>query len=275
MSTTPASANPASAKHFCWSYDDRRELERCARTFLGAGLAAGERVWYAAAGGPGGLAGWLQDASQGDPEAVRFVPIEAAYPSGTLFDPAAQVAAYAEVTAAAVNAGYAGLRVVADVTPLVRTRAQLDAFARYEALVGRYIEDAPLRAVCGFDRTTLGDRAVAELACLHPAGNAAGVRFTLRAGPPGGPAAILSGELDVTAEELFPSALAHVRPAATGGRIVIDAHDLRFVDHRALLHLQRYAEQTGAVAVLCTALSTASRLAELLGVSRVRIEADR
>lgn len=258
------------AKHRCWSFEDQRQFEAAAQAFLEEGLAAGERIWFCRAGGPGGLAAWLDQAARAHPGAVEFVPLDTAYPTGGRLDPAAQVAAYTAATDAAVTAGYAGLRVVADDTPLVRTPDQLAAFARYEALVDRYIATAPMRAVCGFDRGRVGDRAIAELACLHPDSDAPNVHFTLRTGPPGGPAAVLSGELDPAAEELLPAALAHVRPQPTGGSIVFDATDLRFVDHRALLHLHRYAEQAQADVILRTSLVTVARLVDLVGISRVR-----
>ncbi len=136
----------------------------------------------------------------------------------------------------------------------------------------RYIASAPMRAVCGFDRRRVGDRAIAELACLHPATHGANVHFTLRTGPHGGPAAILSGDLDPAADELLPAALAHVRPEPTGGSIVFDASDLRVFDHRALLHLQRYAEQAQADVVLRTSLVTVGKLIDLIGVTHVRAE---
>src|SRR3569833_3454907 len=85
---------PSPAKHRCWSYADRRELEACARGYLGEGLAAGEQVWYAA-DARGGLGDWLDEAARDDPAAVRFVPLGSAYPSGSVLDPHAQVAAYA------------------------------------------------------------------------------------------------------------------------------------------------------------------------------------
>ncbi|WP_432994173.1 MEDS domain-containing protein [Dactylosporangium sp. CA-233914] len=262
--------SPVSQRHVCWSYDDPAELHACARDYLGAGLAAGERVWFAAAGGPGELAGWLADAARHDPGAVRFVPLEIAYPSGVVADPRAQVAAYAAATGEALADGYAGLRVVAECTPLVRTAEGLEAFARYEALVEPYIATSPMRAVCALHRPELGDFAVGELACLHPATNAAGIHFALHGDPP-----CLTGELDMAAEPFFPAALRRVQPPPQDGRIVIGADDLRFIDHRALLHLQHYAEEHDTVVVLRTALGTAACLAELLGLSRVRIEATR
>ncbi|MFF5225513.1 hypothetical protein [Dactylosporangium sp. NPDC000521] len=58
--------------------------------------------------------------------------------------------------------------------------------------------------------------------------------------------------------------LAHVRPQPTAGAIVFDAAGLRFVDHRALLHLHRYAERAGADAILHTSLSTVADLAAMI-----------
>ncbi|MEU7874620.1 MEDS domain-containing protein [Dactylosporangium sp. NPDC049140] len=254
----------AADQHICWTYDDRRELRAYARSYLAAGIAAGERVWFAGPGDPG----WL-------PAGAEFVSLDSTYAAGAAVDPHAQVAAYAAATEAALAAGHTGLRVFADCTALVRTGAGLDAFARYEALVDRYIAVAPMRAVCALYRPEAGDRAVGELACLHPATNAGDVRFALR-GDPGSPGtALLSGELDGDAERLFPAALGRVQPQPENGQIVFDAHRLRFVDHRALLHLQRYAERHDATAVLRTPLTTATHLVELLRLSRIRVEAAR
>jgi anti-anti-sigma regulatory factor len=263
---------PASVKHFCWSYDDAAARAAYVREYLGAGLAAGERVWYAAAGGPAGMPRWLAEAARPDPRAVRYVPLEVAYPSGDTVDPVAQVEAYASATGEAIADGFTGLRVFADATPLVRTPAQLDAFARYESLVDRFMAVAPMRAVCAYDRTELGDRSVATLACLHQATNATDVGFTLSADPAGGPGMILAGELDLATDERFPAALAHASLRPRDGEVLLDAAGLHFVDHRSLLHLQRHAERGGFTVVLRTRRASAARLAELVDLSRVRVE---
>ncbi|WP_433202801.1 MEDS domain-containing protein [Dactylosporangium sp. CS-047395] len=254
----------AADQHVCWTYDTPGQLHAHAQSYLAAGLAAGERVWFAGTADPG----WL-------PAGAEFVSLDATYAAGTLVDPEAQVAAYAQATAAALDDGHTGLRVFADCTALVDTAERLDAFARYEALVDRYIAVHPMRAVCALHRGTVGDEAVGALACLHPGTNAADVRFALRGDPHDDGAALLSGELDDTAENLFPAALARVQPRPENGKIVFHAHALRFIDHRALLHLQRHAEQRDVTAVLRTPLATAAHLVELLRLSRIRVEAAR
>lgn len=113
--------------HVCLAYDDPAVLDARAVAFLGDGLAAGERVWLAGAGPPDALARRL-DRLPGLPDALRrgaarLVPLEQAYRSGAPIDPETPLRAYVAATEEALAAGYTGLRVVADVTPLVRTAA--------------------------------------------------------------------------------------------------------------------------------------------------------
>nr|BFE60405.1 MEDS domain-containing protein [Dactylosporangium thailandense] len=254
--------NLATDQHICWTYDDPGQMHAYARSYLDAGLAAGQRAWFAGLADPG----WL-------PEGAEFVSLDSTYAAGVAVDPKAQVAAYAAATEAALAAGHTGLRVFADCTALVRTDAELDAFARYEALVDRFIAVAPMQAVCALRRAEAGARAVGELACLHPRTNAAEAPFTLRGDPHAPGAVLVSGELDSAADLLFPVALDRVEPHPEHGQIIFDAHGLRFVDHRALLHLQRYAERRDVTVVLRTSLTTAAHLVELLRLTRIRIEA--
>ncbi|MFI5916856.1 MEDS domain-containing protein [Dactylosporangium sp. NPDC051541] len=261
-------STPVADQHVCWAYDDPEQRHAYAQSYLRAGLAADELVWYLGAGGPAAVGGPL-------PDGVAFVAVESMYCAGTPVDPQAQVVAYADATDAALAAGYTGLRVFADCTELVRTPAQLEAFAQYEALVDRFIAVRPMRAVCALDRRAVGDAAVGELACLHPETNAREALFSLRGDPGHAGTAVLRGELDATAELVFPGALRRVQPSPDNGQVVFDAKDLRFLDHRALLHLQRYAEQRDTVVMLRNPPATAGHLAELLRLTRIRIEAAR
>lgn len=248
------------------------------RDFLLAGLTAGEQVWYVSAE-PDPVADRLRT----EPEfrdalrtgAARLVPLGSAYSCDHVVDPATQVRAYARATEAALAAGHTGLRVAADATALVRGPAQRDAFARYEHLVDRYMRAHPMSAMCAYDRRVLDDQAIAELACLHPRTNVDDVLFRLYADGPGDSGAALVGELDASNHELFRTALHRADPCPVDGRLVVDATNLRFIDHRNLIHLRDHARARGAVAVLRASRSPAARIAELLDLPGLAVEVTR
>jgi len=257
------------AGHVCWSYDDYQPFDAYAREYMRAGLEAGEQVWYVPGRHRTETAEWL--AAQ---TAASVLSSGQAYPGGLIVDPDAQVAAYTAATEEALAAGFTGLRVVADATAFVRTDEQRHAFARYEFAIGRYMRTAPMRAVCAYDRRELGDRAVAELACMHESSHAEGVTFQLHPGATTADA-VLDGEVDLSMQELFAAALRHTDLAPAGGEVVVDADDLDFIDHRSLLTLQRYAEAQHMTAVVRTRLGAAERLAGLLELAHVRVEVTR
>jgi hypothetical protein len=264
--------------HVCLAYDDPKVFDAEARDFLGDGLAAGERVWFVVAEQPAEavqrlteLSGFADALHRG---AAQVVPLDGTY-SGGIIDPPAQVAAYAAATEEALATGYTGLRVVADATSLVRTPAQRTAFARYEHLIDRYMRTRPMSAICAYDRRALGDEAIAELACMHPETNADEVPFRLYAGDPGDGAVTLAGELDKFTLDLFAVALEHADLRPVDGELVVQAADLRFVDHRCLTLLRDHARRRGATVVLRTSRSAAARLVELLELTGIRVEAPR
>lgn len=261
-----SSLTPAlSAHHVCWSYDSLYDFRAYAAEFLSAGIAAGELGWYVGAAPTAEVTAVLGDTG-------RFVDVAEAYAAGAVVDPAAQVAAYATATEAALAAGYSGLRVAAEVGGLVGSPAQLDAFARYEFAIGRYMLTAPMRAVCGYDRGALGGAAIAEVACLHPRSNAGAAPFHLHPAHPDRDDVFLDGDLDTTTEELLTVALDRAGPARSGRPFVVRAEGLRFVDHHNLLILERHAERHDATAVLRTPQATVRHVAELLELRRVRVE---
>ncbi|SCL56599.1 STAS domain-containing protein [Micromonospora citrea] len=269
----------AAQGHLCWSYDDPGSLATQAERYLLAGLAAGARVWYVTPQPADPVADRLH-ALPGFAAAVRrgaaaVIPLFSTYSHGDVVDPPTQVAAYAAATDEALAAGHTGLRVVAEATEMVRTQAQLESFARYEHLVDRYMRTRPFSALCAYHRSELGDRAVAELACMHPETNAEDVLFRLYAAPPGDGHAALTGELDLSNHELFRTALDRADLRPTDGELVLSATGLRFLDHRALAHLGEYARRRGATAVLHTARPTAARLVDLLDLPGIRVEVAR
>ncbi|NES14873.1 MULTISPECIES: MEDS domain-containing protein [Micromonospora] len=271
------SAPSAAYGHVCLAYDEPAALDARAVPFLAAGLAAGERVALIAPGSRDELARRLGRLPGRDAAlrrgALRLLSIEQMYRSDAVIDPLAQVRAYDAATTEALAAGYAGLRVLAYATPLVRTPAQRDAFTRYEHLIDRFMRHRPMSAICAYDRRELGDAAIAELACMHPETNA-DVLFRLHA-TAGEAVVALGGELDPSNHRLFAAALDRADPRPADGRLVVDATGLRFVDHRSLLHLRDHARRHGATLVLRTAHPAAARLAELLDLPEVRVEVRR
>jgi hypothetical protein len=254
------------ADHVCWSYDDLVDFRAYAAEFLSEGAAAGEYTWYVGVAAGPQVTSLLGDVG-------RFVDVADAYTAGAAIDPDAQVAAYASATEAAVAAGYSGLRVAAEVGGLVAGPGRLDAFARYEFAIGRYMLTAPLRAVCGYDRGALGGTAIAEAACLHPRSSAGATPFHLHPASPDGDAVFLDGELDAAGEELFAAALRRARPVRSGRPFVVHAGRLGFADHRSLLVLEHFAEQNHTTAVLRTGHAGLRHLVELLDLHHVRVEA--
>lgn len=271
---TSGSVSSTTYGHACLAYDDPAALDARAVAHLAAGLAAGEQVWLVAPGNTGALARRLDRLPGLDAalrrRALRLVPVEDAYRHDEIVDPEKQVRAYATATTDALAAGYTGLRVFAEATTLVRTAAQREAFTRYEHLIDRWMRYHPMSAVCAYDRRELSEAAIAELACMHPETNT-DVLFRLHAG--GGEAVVeLAGELDPSNHRLFAAALDRADPRPVGGQLVLDATDLRFVDHRSLLHLGEHARRHDAVAVLRTSRTAAARLVELLDLAEVRVE---
>jgi anti-anti-sigma regulatory factor len=244
--------------HACLAYDDPAQFETAAHDFLAAGLAAGEQVWYLASEAP---RGWEFT--------PRLVMLGEQYPADSVIDPESGVAAYAQATEQALAEGCTGLRVAADVTTLLRTPAQVDAFARYEILIDRYIRTHPFAALCAFGRAGMGDEAVDQLVCVHPDSPAP---FRLFAPRPGRGDAALAGEIDETTRPLFLQALDRAALRPGGDELVLDGQELAFIDHNSLLHLDAHARALGTTAVLRTPVRAAARLAGLLELTSLRVE---
>lgn len=265
--------------HVCWSFDDPSEFRRRAGEFLSDGLASGRRVYYVRPGDPRDLENDLRDVPNWR-EALRtgaaqVVPLDTRHPPGAVVDPAEQVRSYASATEKAIADGFAGLRVAAEVTTLARSAEQLDAVARHEFSVDRFMARRPFSAMCAYNREILGEQAVAQLACMHPVSNVAVAGFRLHATADPDAHLALAGELDLAAWELFDRAACRLGrlglpPAAE--ELIVDGAGLRFIDHRSLLRLAELAGAHGTALVLRTRCPAATRLATILDLENVRVE---
>ncbi|MEV1119448.1 MEDS domain-containing protein [Actinosynnema sp. NPDC049800] len=262
--------------HVCWSYDDRADVGLRVAEFLLDGLTRGQQVLYVGHGDAEGLVDAVHRVDGIEAAlatgAARVTSLDALYPGGGLVDPEVQLRAYSAATEQAVAAGYRGLRVAAEATPLVRGRAQLTAFLHYEHLVDQYMAGHPFSALCAYDRTRLSEQALEQLASVHPSANLPGVGFRLHASARPGHSAELSGEIDMFNREVLEQVLDRARPPTRDGRLVLDGSDLTFIDHRGLIGLDEYARSRGTTLVLRTEFPGAARIAGLLDLPGVRVE---
>lgn len=260
--------------HLSWPYEQRPDFLRTVREFLAEGLALGLRCVYLAdspreqleadmVGIPD-----LDAALEGG--ALSLTDLSELYPEGGLVDPTETLATYRAAVEDALAQGYAGLRVAADSTPLVRTPEQLDAFAAWEHVADRYMTRHPLSALCGFDREQLPASATVALACLHPAARAGMTPFYVYS-PENGADLALAGEIDIVGTDDFRTCLDRTGLELTR-ELVVDGSWLDFIDHRALAGLADYARRFQVTAVLRTCSTMPGRLIELLGLEDIRTE---
>ncbi len=258
--------------HVCWVFETRGEFRATAGRFLADGLSAGQQVLYLAEAARQTDLDDVDGFAAARADGAALVQDLAIYGAGRPVDPAVQVRAYAQATERAVAAGYRGLRVAADATPLVRTPAQLDAFTRYEHLADRYMTRQPFAAMCGFHRGELSAAAIAELAGMHPVTSRAAAPLRLFASAEPGVDAVLAGEIDLSGHALLRTVLRQADLAPAGGELVIDARELSFIDHRGLFQLVEHARSRGARTVLHVARDGMVRLlADLLRLPDVRL----
>jgi anti-anti-sigma regulatory factor len=261
--------------HLCFAFDRRDDFLRAASAFLAAGVEQGMRVMFVGSGDVALLAREIEQVPLVSDLRARTMlevcSLDERYDTGRPVSASDTVAAYAALVERALGDGFTGLRVAADVTELVRTDAQRIAFAEYEARADRLAIEQPFSAMCAFDRESLGDAAVSSLACLHPVSSPGTTPFHLFACDTDD--AQLDGEVDAAGAGLFQWALSRWASQQEAGVWSLDASALEFVDHRALVALDRVAQQRGARIVVRNGSNTAVHLAELLRLGHVTVEA--
>jgi anti-anti-sigma factor len=229
--------------HLAWVFDDDAEWAAATTTFVAAALARHERVYYGAAGSPddrkADLAGLPDRDSLVEKGALQIFDAGVIATAGndqrtTLI----RMAVYH-----ALDDGYTGARFAVDSTG-VAPGGDWDAQAGWECLSDRLCQSLSLTALCGVNRSVVGDEAVARIACMHPATGGCGEPAPFSLFEIAGGLA-LSGEVDASAADLLDRAFAHHEPGA--GEAVLDLSRLGFVDARGLATLAARADQVAAV----------------------------
>jgi len=260
--------------HVCWPFQHRSELAAVARAFVVEGLGRNERVAYAGDGRPRELRHDLSGIPElddcmdrGQLQVTDIATLPASDPST---DPVDELIELAAMTQDSLDAGFTGLRMVADGTSRVVDPRRRDRFVRYEHLVDRFCLDHAFTGLCALNAAALGGTALVDLGCVHKLTCGELSPFVLRAARYAD--AALVGSVDAFSAAYLVKALRRIEVPRPGRRAVLDATDLEFVDVQALRGLDRYAAGTGATIVLRWPPDLVSRLLGLLDLCAIRVE---
>jgi anti-anti-sigma factor len=241
-------AGVADADHVCWAYDDDDSFEQAAVRFLSTGLDRGERLLWVGDGAEarlrrarGPLSGVDELAARG---ALELIPVSAGYAAARTFAPEEQFAFYDGRTRQALADGYAGLRVVAEVTALAGDPRHSEDFLRWEHLADDYVAHGPgFAAFCAYRRVEVPPSVVADAAALHPVSFPQGTPPAFRLWFDDGRIAV-SGEIDTAAADRFRRLLGstHVDAAL----VTLDLNRVDFMDLAGVREVARFARSVTA-----------------------------
>jgi anti-anti-sigma regulatory factor len=231
------------ADHVCWVYDDDdADFDAAVHQFLAGGMARGERVLCV---GERVLDG-LRTAAGAGPEldaliargAVETLTLAQVYEATGPFRPEQQLAYYDAATRRAVDAGYRGLRVIAEVSDLATDPLRRGELVRWEQIADGYAASgAGFSAMCAY-RGDLAPEALADVASIHPTVHARreASTFVLFAESD---RVVLAGSVDTFSSDRLARVL-HTTPT-TGDVVVLDLAALDFADVAACRVLARWA----------------------------------
>jgi anti-anti-sigma regulatory factor len=255
---------PQVSDHAALAYGTDADCAAIAVQWLLDGLELGQRGMYVAEGSTDELAAELRAAPPLTAALERGAVVVASstdlYDLSTPIDAAAQLALYAGAVDQASADGYRGLRVVADITPLVEDRGRRDAHLRWEQIADRYIADHPLAPACLYDTRRVRD--IDPIVCAHPLQGPAPSQLAVYGVGPG--RAVLEGEVDTFGARLLGQVLAGL-PATDRA---VDLGRLSFVDGHAawVVHEElRRRRDAGQDLVLTGASPTVRRIWDACG----------
>jgi hypothetical protein len=157
--------------HIGWVFTGPDGFDALARPFLSEGAERGEKlVCVAEDPGPPTAARLAEEIG---PDAVAVASIAEVYGASGIVDAASQRATFAAVLAEALAAGFSGIRVAADNTPLVTDEVRLKAWVEWEIVADRFMSEHPVTGLCAFDRHKVDVDRLRHLATLHPLSSAA------------------------------------------------------------------------------------------------------
>lgn len=247
--------------HVCWAYDDDAAFEDAALRFLAEGLARGERLLWVGdgaedrlrrSGGPLSDVGGLTERGT-----LQVLSVSGGYAAAGPFAPERQLAFYDAATRRAIDEGYRGLRVVAEITALAADETQRAQLLRWEHLADDYVAHGPgFSAFCAYRRDLLPPDAVADVVSLHPLAHAEGPATGFRVWFDED-ALFLAGDVDAFSAGRLAGLLETTHVDA---RVVtLDLSEVSFIDLAGVRAVARWAAE----------LTRSDRRLELRGASRL------
>ncbi len=222
--------------HIGWVFSGQAEFAGLARPYLAEGAGRGERLMYVAADPERQPIGGLREVLGRD--ALQVASIAEVYGASGIVDADRQRATFEAALADALAAGYSGIRVAADNTPLVSDDQRLAAWLRWEIVADRMMSEKPVTGLCAFDQSQVDVDKLRHLSTLHPLSPAASPVPQFRMFSDTGNLCV-EGEIDSSAISQLWLALDNL-PAKTG--IVVDLATATLMSGKALSGLRCIAD---------------------------------
>jgi anti-anti-sigma factor len=236
--------------HLCWVYEDESSLDDAVERFLTGGLARGERLLC--------VGDDVVDRMRSDapplPDvaglvargALEMLTVAEAYDAVGEFSPERQFEFYEAMTRRAIDEGYSGLRVVAELSALAADADLRPELVRWEHVADEFMASGSgMTAMCAYRGDLPGD-ALADVASAHP----------LVRAPDGMPPfrvffdddrVVVAGDVDTFSAGRLAAVLAS-SPVGSD-RAVLDLAPLEFADVAAVRVLARWAQDLRARSV--------------------------
>jgi hypothetical protein len=151
--------------HIGWIFAGLVQFEARATSFLAEGLRRDERLLFVAEDPK--LDTWPATLLNG--RVLLVASVSEVYGDDRMVNPARQRATFASMVNEAISEGYGGLRIAADDTSLIVGPERLQAWIEWEEVVGRFIAEQPLTALCSFDRHKTETNVLSQVIRLHQA----------------------------------------------------------------------------------------------------------
>jgi anti-anti-sigma regulatory factor len=256
--------------HLFWPFHGVDDFVPSAREYVSDGLEHRERVMFVRVGRTGmqhadiATTGDVVHPPGSDVPVLRALTDEPGWtPSSSALVPLRRM------TQAAVDDGYAGLRVLTDATDVAQDPVTRQQWVRSEHLMDRYGLDHPVAILCGYDLERVGPEVAGEVACVHALTGGVPSPFLLRAIDELGGLG-LSGQVDrASATALYRAVL--TTAADLTGPVVIDLSEQEFLDHSGLSALDRAAQELGTTVQLVGASALTATLVDCFGLTGVTV----